>query len=439
MTGNEIVMTYREAVSYIEEIPKFTTKPGLDHTRRFLRELGHPEKSLRVIHVAGTNGKGSVCAYTESILRAAGFSAGLFTSPHLTRINERIQINREPVDDGQFLRAFQTVMETVRRLQEEGVPHPTYFELLFLMALTVFREEKPDWCILETGMGGRLDMTNVVSRPAVTAITSIGLDHTEYLGDTIEKIASEKAGIIKPGVPVVFDGSRRKAADVIRKRAREMNAPARMITPDEVELISQDRSGIAFRFDQKTYQINTAARYQMMNAALAAVTAETALREAAVNLSCAKRQEAVRSGLADASWPCRMEIFPEGVILDGAHNEDGIGAFIETAAHFHRSGAVTVLFAAVSDKNYKEMIRRIVREVQPEHVITTSVGGPRRVPAERLAKLFAGSGCRDVSAEESVEKAFRIAYSKKEDGTLFCVGSLYLAGAVRGLLTGAFQ
>jgi len=443
-------MTYREAVSYIEEIPKFTTKPGLDHTRLFLNELGNPEKELRVIHVAGTNGKGSVCAYTESILRAAGFSVGLFTSPHLIKINERIQINRVPADDDQFLAAFQTVMEAVKRLQAENIPHPTYFELLFLMAMVFFREMKPDWCILETGMGGRLDMTNVIDHPSVTAITSIGLDHTEYLGDTIEKIASEKAGIIKRGVPVIYDAGRAEAAEVIRKRAREQDAPARPVTPGEVERIAQDRSGISFRFDGEVYRICTAARYQMMNAAIALVTAKTALTcaegagrggcpECAGRASGSGLVQAVREGLARASWPCRMEIFPDGVILDGAHNEDGIEAFIRTAVHFHRDNKVTILFAAVSDKDYPAMIRRIVREVNPEHVTATCVEGKRKVPAKRLAELFAKEGCRDVTFAESVEKAFRIAYSKKEDGILFCVGSLYLAGDVRRFMTRAGQ
>jgi dihydrofolate synthase/folylpolyglutamate synthase len=447
-------MTYQEAVSYIEEIPKFTTKPGLDHTRLFLRELGNPEKKLRVIHVAGTNGKGSVCAYTESILRAAGFSVGMFTSPHLVRINERIQINRVPVGDDEFLAAFQTVMEAVRRLKAENVPHPTYFELLFLMAMVIFKERKPDWCILETGMGGRLDMTNVIDHPSVTAITSIGLDHTEYLGETIEKIASEKAGIIKRGVPVVFDAGRAEAAEVICRRAQELDAPVRAVAPGEAELISQDRSGISFRFDGKTYQIGTVARYQMMNAAVAIETAKTALSRAGGGIagetqakgtasgmirtedSC---EQAVRVGLARASWPCRMEIFPDGVILDGAHNEDGIEAFIRTAVHFHRENKITILFAAVSDKDYSAMIRRIVQEVNPEHVVATSIEGARKVPAERLAEFFAAEGCADVSAEEGIEKAFRIAYSKKEDGILFCVGSLYLAGDVRGLMTRTFQ
>lgn len=421
-------MTYEEAVSYIEEIPKFTKKPGLDHTRRFLAALGSPEKNLRVIHVAGTNGKGSVCAYTESILREAGFHCGLFTSPHLERVNERIQIDRVPVSDEEFLSAFEKVMGTAEDLMADGAAHPTYFELLFLMAMEIFRERKPDWCILETGMGGRLDMTNVIENPAVTVITSIGLDHTEYLGDTIEKIASEKAGIIKKNVPVLFDGSREEASKVIRARAEMLSAPALELRPEEISLLSQDREGISFRLDGETYRIRTVARYQMMNASLAVRAVQSLRLEE-------EPERAIRPGLEKASWPCRMELFPDGVILDGAHNEDGIEAFIRTAAELRKEGPVTILFGAVSDKDYPAMIGRIAREAKPDHVVATSIRGPRRVAAERLAGLFRQYGCADVTSEESIEKAFRIAYSKKEDGILFCAGSLYLAGDVRKLLT----
>ena len=188
-------MRYEEAVHYIEEVPKFTKKTTLAHTRKILECLGSPEKELQVIHVAGTNGKGSVCAYLNSMLTEGGYVCGLFTSPHLIRINERFMISGEPVDDRTFLDAFQKVMEASRRIMEEGESHPTYFEILFLMGMVIFRERKVDYVILETGLGGRLDATNVVENPLACIITSISRDHTEYLGDTIAEIAGEKRAL----------------------------------------------------------------------------------------------------------------------------------------------------------------------------------------------------------------------------------------------------
>ena len=196
-------MNYEEAVAYIEDIPRFTTKNSLDHTRECMRRLGHPQKKFRVIHVAGTNGKGSVCAYLDSMLRAGGYKVGLFTSPHLVKINERFKINGEMISDERFVKAFEEVQKIIKKAQEDGLDHPSYFETLFLMGMVVFKEADVDYVVLETGLGGRLDATNTVDHPLACIITSISLDHVEYLGDTIGKIAGEKAGIIKPQVPVI--------------------------------------------------------------------------------------------------------------------------------------------------------------------------------------------------------------------------------------------
>ena len=205
-------MNYEEAVAYIEETPKFTTKNKLEHTKECLRRLGNPQDSFRVIHVAGTNGKGSTCAFLTSILREAGYSCGLFTSPHLVVINERFQINEQNIDDASFLRAFEKVKALSEELVAEGNYHPTYFEMLFLMGMVIFQEAGVDYVILETGLGGRMDATTSVENPLACVITSISFDHMQYLGNTIEAIAGEKAGIIVPGVPVIYDGNDERAA-----------------------------------------------------------------------------------------------------------------------------------------------------------------------------------------------------------------------------------
>ena len=218
-------MNYEEAVAYIEETPKFTTKNKMEHTKECLKRLGNPQDKFRVIHVAGTNGKGSTCAFLTSILREAGYSCGLFTSPHLVVINERFQINEKNISDEVFLDAFCKVKELADELVKEGNYHPTYFEFLFLMGMVIFADADVDYVVLETGLGGRLDATTAVENPVACVITSISFDHMQYLGNTIEEIAGEKAGIIVPGVPVIYDGNDQKAAEVIRERAQELNSP----------------------------------------------------------------------------------------------------------------------------------------------------------------------------------------------------------------------
>ena len=423
-------MNYEEAVNYIEEVPKFTKKTTLEHTRNLLKKLGNPEKDLRIIHVAGTNGKGSVCAYLNAMLTEGGYTCGLFTSPHLIRINERFMIGGQPVDDDLFLRAFLRVQAAWKETMAEGESHPTYFEILLLMGLVIFREKHVDYLILETGLGGRLDATNVIEKPLACIITSISRDHTEYLGDTIEKIAWEKAGIIKPGVPVVYDGHNEAAAAVIGKRAEELKSPGYVLTEDMYTLLKNDREGIQFRFRYgeerpAVLEIPYIAEYQMMNASLAYFTMKKLYPEHQIP------EETLIRGIRKTKWPGRMETVMDGVIIDGAHNEDGVAQFIKTAVHFRKDNEITVLFSAVADKRYPDMIREIAEGIHPDRVVTTEISGSREVSAEKLADLFRENGCRNVCAEPHVGKAFEKACEEKAEGLLFCVGSLYLAGEVK--------
>ncbi|MDD3279074.1 MAG: bifunctional folylpolyglutamate synthase/dihydrofolate synthase [Lachnospiraceae bacterium] len=426
-------MNYKEAVDYIEEIPKFTTKHPPEHTRELLNRMGNPQEAFQIIHVAGTNGKGSVCAYLHSMLLAGGYTCGLFTSPHLIRINERYMIGREQVEDALFLEAFTRTKEAVDGYMAEGSEHPSYFEMLFLMGMYIFQKSQVEYVILETGLGGRLDATNVVEHPLACIITSISRDHTEYLGDTIAQIAGEKAGIIKPGVPVIYDGEVQEAAEVIGKRARELHAPAYALQREMYTMLTNTREGIDFQFrfqEEKpvTLSIPYIAAYQMMNASLAYFTM--------------RRLEAVHKiprgilaqGIRDTVWPGRMETVLPGVIIDGAHNEDGVARFVETAAHFARENEITILFSAVCDKRYPDMIREIVEGIHPAHVVATQINGSRIVPAQEIAELFQKAGGEDVKAEPDVQAAFEEAYSKKGDGMLFCVGSLYLAGELKAYI-----
>ena len=427
-------MNYEEAVAYIEETPKFTTKNKLSHTKECLRRLGNPEKKFRVIHVAGTNGKGSTCAFLTSIFREAGYSCGLFTSPHLVTINERFQINEQNIDDDTFLAAFLKVRALADELVAEGSYHPTYFEMLFLMGMVIFADAGVDYVMLETGLGGRLDATTAVEEPAACVITSISFDHMQYLGNTIREIAGEKAGIIVPGVPVIFDGNDPEAAKVIRDQAEKLGSPWFEVKREDAEIKGITSGGIDFSvkngyYGNTVFSIPFIARYQVMNASLVLKTVEVLKQQISIP------EDAVKKGLLETRWQGRMETVLPGVIVDGAHNEDGVEKFVETAEHFQKEYPLTLLFSAVDDKDYTDMIRTILGRIRFRHVVVTQVGGYRKVPAEELAEIFRREGCPSAQAFEDTEAAFRAALSLKgEDGMLFCVGSLYLVGEIKELL-----
>ena len=428
-------MHYEEAVAYIEETPKFTKKNSLDHTRECLRRLGNPEKKFKVIHVAGTNGKGSTCAFLTSILREAGYSCGLFTSPHLVRINERFQINEINIDDDTFLAAFEKVKALADELVAEGSYHPTYFEMLFLMGMVIFADAGVDYVTLETGLGGRLDATTAVEDPVACVITSISLDHMQYLGDTVSKIAGEKAGIIVPNVPVIYDGNDPDAAKVIEKRAKELGSPAYKVVQSDARVLGNNKDGIDFSLKDEYYgdtsfHIPFIAWYQVMNASLSLTTMEVLRNVIPVTM------EQMQEGIKNTRWQGRMETILPGVIVDGAHNEDGVRRFVETAERFQDEYPLTLLFSAVNDKDYQDMIHTICQKIKFRKVVTTEVGGYREVPSAELAEIFQKEGCKDVANSDSIQEAFYMASEAKgEDGMLFCVGSLYLVGEIKALLS----
>ncbi|MCI6422284.1 MAG: bifunctional folylpolyglutamate synthase/dihydrofolate synthase [Blautia sp.] len=424
------MFTYEEAVTYIEEIPKFTKKNKLDHTRKCLDMLGSPDKNRKIIHVAGTNGKGSVCAFLSTMLEEGGLKCGLFTSPHLMKINERFQINEVMVSDEEFLKAFLAVKELSDRLVEQGDYHPTYFEFLFLMGMMIFDQADVDVLVLETGLGGRLDATNSVRNPLACVITSISLDHVEYLGNTIPEIAGEKAGIIKAGVPVIFDGNNQEAAQVIKEKAKELGCPYYEVKSDSQKMLSYTPDGISFTYDSAIYGtidlfVPFIAKYQMMNAALAAETMGVLKEFHKIE------KQTLKAGMEHTKWQGRMETVLPGVIVDGAHNEDGIARFVETVRYFQDDYSITLLFATVSDKEFGDMIRKICSGLHFTNVIVTEIWGSRKQSSEELAELFRENGCNQVCAQPDPEKAFDQAYEQKGDGLLFVVGSLYLVGEIK--------
>lgn len=426
-------MTYEEAVNYIESVPKFTTKNKPENTAEMMRRLGRPERGRKIIHVAGTNGKGSVCAFLAAMLQAGKKRTGLFTSPHLVKLNERFQINGEPISDEQFLEAFERVMTAVREMQEDGFSHPAYFEILFGMGMLLFQKNDVEYIVLETGLGGRLDATNTVERPVAVVLTSISLDHTEYLGDTIPQIAAEKAGIIKEGVPVIYDGRNAEAERVIVGRAHQMHAPATGLHEDMYTILAQSDKNIDFMlnvgyYESKSMRVPYPAPYQAVNASLALLAMETVDPGHEIPLDV--RAQA----LATAKWPGRMETVLPGVIVDGAHNEDGVREFVRTLSGVRDGRRVVLLFSAVVEKNYRQMIETICNTGKLSEVIVTEIAGSRVVPAQKLAGIFREYTDVPVSAVPDIRRAFAAACDKREDGLLFCVGSLYLIGEIKGIL-----
>ena len=425
-------MDYQDCVNYIEEIPRFTKKTDLAHTRRLLAELGHPEESLRILHVAGTNGKGSVCAYLQAMLSSGGHRTACFTSPHLEKINERFTVDGRAIPDEAFVRCFGQVRRAAEARIAAGDAHPTYFEFLFLMAMVWFAGQKTDFCILETGLGGRLDATNAVSSTLCSIITSIGLDHTQFLGNTVEEIAAEKAGIIRRGTPVFCDGTDAGAAAVVRQVAQENDSPCLVLEPKDVRVLEKSAAGIRFHLRagevDTALSIRQAAGYQVANAALAFL----ALHALAAAHGLSDRQLA--EGLLQMVWPGRMEVVRPDIVLDGAHNAEGAAQFARASAELFPAGERTLLFAVAADKPAREMVRRICHTLRPDRVIATGFSGGRALEAETLAAWFREEQVREVRALPEMREAFSAALQAKGDGVLFAAGSLYLVGAFRSWL-----
>ena len=430
--------TYEEAVAYIEEIPKFTKKHTLEHTKTFLKRLGNPAVDRKIVHVAGTNGKGSVCAYLQAILMAEGKRTGFFTSPHLVSVNERIRVDNIQIDNETLLKVFRKVLKIVRQMVEDGIEHPSYFEFLFGMGMTAFAETDVEYIILETGLGGRLDATNAIDNPALAIITSISLDHTAILGDTIEKIAGEKAGIIKPGVPVFFDGSSKKAAEVIKAKASELGVSCREVTKNAYEIQEVHRKYIAFSrrsaYDKDViFQVPMCGCYQAMNAELALEASEYLLAGEEIHM------DRWKEALAELHWEGRMERVGAHITVDGAHNPGAMEAFVESVKALDESerGEMVLLFSAVSDKKYDQMIEYLCENLDVKAYVVTQIEDERGVSAEELADVFRRYTDRPVYCKERLEDAVRTAMNERgETGEIYCLGSLYLVGMMKKLLAG---
>ena len=436
-----------QAEEYLEKIPMWIReKHSLTDVRAFLHEMGDPDRKLSIIHVAGTNGKGSVCAFLTALYRNAGFRTGTFISPHLVTVRERFLLNNEMVSPGKLQAAFETVLETVNIMKEKGYSHPSYFEFLFYMAMALFADETPELVILETGLGGRLDATNVVENPLACVITSISLDHIMYLGDTIEAVAGEKAGIIKRQVPVIYDDTVPEASEVIRERAVQMASKAYPVGKGDFSILETKDQGLSIRAEGEAAQAFAAAGplvleipfeapYQAENAMLAVKTAVVlGQRERGFRLTEAQITEGIRT----ARWAGRMERAGENLYLDGAHNPGGIKAFIQAAASMaaRQKKKAYLLFGAVSDKDYRAMARLLCEGISWAGIGVVHIDSSRSMDTEVLAEAFSQAYKGPVRAFETAGEALREMKKQAGDELLFCAGSLYLIGELKVQLKG---
>ncbi|MBO4751026.1 MAG: bifunctional folylpolyglutamate synthase/dihydrofolate synthase [Lachnospiraceae bacterium] len=442
--------TYEEAVEYLLNIPRFTKKNSMEDTKAFLKRLGDPDKDLRILHVAGTNGKGSVCAYLRCMCEAAGLTTCVFTSPHLVDVRERFLIRGEMISKERFLEAFLAVYDKIpwdvlskedpfdeAGTLPEGFYHPTFFEYLFFMAMVLFREEAPDVCILETGLGGRLDATNAVSKKELSVITRISLDHMEYLGDTPELIAAEKAGIMAKGVPAVYLAADEGVTKVFEEAAAKTGAIPCPLTKEDYSLQKFQNKNIDFSLHTRYYKdisvtLHTYALYQMENAALAVRALEAWDRGRTFTA------EHVKAGLANCVWPGRMEEVSDRVFVDGAHNEDGVRAFLESVRADRQKGEAILLFSAVKDKQYDKMMEEILSSGLFTKLYLVPLHSGRATSLETLKDLAVRlAGDRDVriGTFDDVQGAMKTLLSqKKESERLYVAGSLYLVGEVKACL-----
>jgi dihydrofolate synthase/folylpolyglutamate synthase len=432
----EQIRTYRETESYINGIAKFTGKNSMEHTKRFLMHLGNPAGNSRIIHIAGTNGKGSVCAYLCSVFRQAGISAGMFISPHLVTMRERFVIDGNMISEEEFLEAFREVRDHLSDMPPELAQvsyHPSFFEFLFFMAMVIFEKKGVEYIVLETGLGGRLDATNAVDRKEMCILTSIGYDHMEYLGDTLTQIASEKAGILRAGTPVVYPVKQADVAAMIEQCANAAGAVTFPLERHAIKEIKIHHKTIDFSLHLNYYgyirfTVSTVAVYQIENASLA-IRALATLHDERITVPV------MQTGIRQAFWEGRMEEILPSVYLDGAHNVDGIRAFIETVKTQPCEGKRRLLYSVVRDKQYREVIDMLASSGLFDVIGITELSDERALPLAVLQDYFGQYTELECKAYEALDTAWKELVSGKGDkDKVYIVGSLYLVGEVKALL-----
>ncbi len=412
-------------MKYIHRVAWTGSRPGLDRIKELLAALGDPQDSLKFIHVAGTNGKGSFCSMLDSVLRCAGYKVGLYTSPYIERFNERMAVQGEPISDEEL----SDITTRVRAFADKMADPPTEFELITAVAMVYFAEHGCDYVVLEVGMGGRLDATNVIKTPILSVIVGISLDHTAFLGNTVKEVAREKAGIIKQGVPVLFGGNDHDAADIIRSVADARGSEYYEVNRNEVKNIRGSFDENLFDFkDRKDIKLSLIGSYQPYNAAnvISAVDLLNGRNEIYIS------EEALRRGLESARWKGRFELLCRApvFIIDGSHNPEGIAAAVQSVKLCFGEKKVYLLSGVMKDKDYENMACEL--SAIAARAFTLTPDNPRSLDAAVYAESFRRAGV-EAQASKSVEEAVAAAFdaAKKDGVALVALGSLYMYSEIK--------
>lgn len=416
-------MTAKEAILFIHEKVWQGTKPGLDRTSELLSKMGNPQKSLRFIHIAGTNGKGSTSAMLAAILKNAGLTTGLYTSPFISGFSERMRVNGSPITDDELASITESSAPYALSMDDR----PTEFELVTAIAMKFFERKKCDVVVLETGMGGRLDSTNVIESPLCSVITNIGLDHTRELGDTVEKIAAEKAGIIKKDCPTVIYDLPENIFNVISERCRETSSELTRADFGEISAISDSREGQIFSYKEfNNLRLPLLGSHQLKNAAVALETVKV-LRAQGLQIS----DDAVKKGLSETEWPARFEIISEKpfFVVDGGHNPQCAETVADNLKKYFPDMKRVILFGVLADKDYMGLAS-VINPVADAFVTITPLSS-RALSASDLADKLKCFG-KPITACDNIESGIITALALAgENGVVCSVGSLYTAGSVR--------
>ena len=419
-------MNAEQAIAYIHSVCWKGSIPGLERTQTLLKLMGNPEKKLKFVHIAGTNGKGSTAAMTASILRKAGYRTGLYTSPYIYRFHERMQVDGVEISDEELAE----VTEFVKPLADSMAESPTEFELVSCIAFEYFHRKKCDIVVLEVGMGGALDSTNVIETPEVAVITNIGLDHTDYLGDTVEKIAQTKAGIFKQGGHAVVYRGAPSVEAVFERVCREKNVSLKKADFDSLRLKRHTLEGQVFDCGARTdLVLPLLGDHQLHNAAVVLAIADTLIEE-----GWKISEENIREGIRDVRWPGRFDIVSRDplFIIDGGHNPQCIEALVKNIRDYLAGRKVIALTGVLADKDYADMYQPVMPLV--EQFVCITPPNPRKLEAGLLARYLRDAGAQATACdtvEAGVDLAMKLA---GKDGVVLCFGSLYSIGAIRDAL-----
>jgi dihydrofolate synthase/folylpolyglutamate synthase len=424
-------MNYEEAMEYIHNTLKFGLKLGLHNISTLLDMMGNPHKKLKYVHVAGTNGKGSTVAFISQILMEAGYKVGIYTSPYLERFTERIRINDREIPEDELARLTSLVKDKVDEMLAKGENHPTEFEIITALAFQYFFEQSCDIVVLEVGLGGRFDSTNIIDTPLAAVITTISYDHKDRLGNTLGEIAYEKAGIIKPDGDVVLYPQSEEALEVFEKACSERAASLHKVDLSGLAVRKLDIDGQVFNFnDNLDLKINLLGEHQVKNAVTALSTVQI-LRGKGLCIP----DDAVRKGLANTRWPGRLEIVNRNPIflIDGAHNPEGIEVLKQFLMEHFQDKRKIFIMGVLKDKEYKLMVETIVP--MADLILTVTPNNKRSLPASELAD-FIKAYCKNVLVSDKIGEAVRTSLNTASPDDVICAfGSLYYIGEVRSFFT----